>query len=217
MGKMIKSYRAFTTAGYRILALYLIPLGFLAVSLYAVTAGRGNEDERNLFAAMTILLPSWLVFLEVIVDYWAFGGILGREGASLELFQTSAAETAFLRRAVTCDCLRRLCWLMVYACAVTAATGDAFGFVAILIVYFVVTAALNLTRHLQIPWMCMMCAGVAIIVYLPLTFSARVIADAVGAWGIAAALALFSLLALAASWLSVWHILYCMRRKSYDE
>lgn len=216
MGKMIKSYRAFTTTGYRILALYLIPLGFLATSLYILSAVPGNEEGRNLFTVMTILLPSWLVFYEVIVDYWVFGGLLERE-ANLELFKTSAAGRAFVRRAVTGDCLRRLCWLIVYACALSVATGDAFGFVALLIVYDVVTAALNLTRHLQIPWMCMMCAGVAIIVYLPLTFSARVIAEAGGIWGLIGGLALFSLLALAASWLSTWHVLYCMRGKSYDK
>ena len=214
MGKIMRSYRAFTTAGYRILALYLIPFGFLVLSVLLVFAS--VEREYVYFAEM-LLLVFYLVCYEVIVDYWVFAGLLDRGGENLALFKTSTRGPAFLGRAVTGDCLRRFCWLMIYAGFMSAVTGEAYYFVAMLVAYVTVTGILNLTRHLQLLQLHILCMVAASIIFVTFAVFLKFLAEASGTWMLAAELVLFSFLAVAVSGLSVWHFLYCMGRKSDDQ
>lgn len=214
MGKIMRSYGTFTTFGYRILALYLIPLGYLIGS---VLWGISCVERGVGYFFQVFMLTSYLVCFEVIADYWVFAGRLGRDGENLVLFKTSTQGLAFLRRAAIGDCLRRFCWLMIYAGFMFAVTGEAYHFVMLLAAYVVVTGILNLTRHLQIVQMHMMCMVLAALIYGTLAVTLYFIAEAAGTWMLVTELALFSLLALAVSGLSVWHILYCMRGKSDDK
>ena len=214
MGKIMRSYRAFTTAGYRILALYLIPFGFLVLSVLLV---RVSVEREIVYFAEMILLVSYLVFYEVIVDYWVFGGLLGRGGENLALFKTSTRGLAFLGRAVAGDCLRRFCWLMIYAGVMSAVTGDAYNFVILLIAYVTVTGILNLSRHLQILQFHILCVLAAVIIWVTFVVFLKFLAEAAGTWMLVAELVLFSFLAVAVSGMSVWHFLYCMRREKDDQ
>ncbi len=214
MGKIMRSYGTFTTFGYRILALYLIPLGYLILSvLWGITC-----VERGVgYFVSVFMLTSYLVCFEVIADYWVFAGLLGRDGENLVLFKTSTQGLAFLRRAAIGDCLRRFCWLMIYAGFMFAVTGEVYHFVMLLAAYVVVTGILNLTRHMQIVQMHMMCMMLAALIYGTFAVTLKILAEAAGTWMLVAELVLFSLLALAVSGLSVWHIMYSMRGKNDDK
>ncbi|MCD8217863.1 MAG: hypothetical protein LUD01_07450 [Clostridiales bacterium] len=147
MKKITQSYLAFTSIAYRVLALIIFPLGIvvLQVAMKPFLSDPGYADYY---------LPIWLCWipvflLEFLADRWLFGGICGKDVCFPACLQTSSRGLQFMRNSFVGDLLRRLIWLLIYACVSYALTGKIGLFSAELIAYICITALLNLIRHIQ--------------------------------------------------------------------
>lgn len=206
MGKIMRSYGAFTTVGYRI-ALAAFPLGFVLVAVLCLRPSSAG-------GAVESVLTCYVAAFEVLVDYWLFGGILKRGGAQLGLFQTSRAGTAILGRSALGDCVRRFVYLLLYGLLCFALTGERMAFASALAVYVAATALLNATRHMQIVQMHMLLAFAAMPAYVLLMAAVRGFAS-LGAW--LPVLFVLLCLAIGVSALTVWHIVYCVKGSYYEK
>ena len=61
----------------------------------------------------TILSAMILCCVEIIADYWVFGGICTKEFPGLEFLKSSVRGRKIFRSAVTGDCVRKLIWSLV--------------------------------------------------------------------------------------------------------
>ena len=97
MGKKMKSYLVFTSPGYRIWTLLIFPVLLFFSSWIASDWGM-------------YLMGSFFVFVEILSDYWIFGGICNRQ---MEYLKTSFCGFSVLRDALAGDLIRKFLYLFV--------------------------------------------------------------------------------------------------------
>lgn len=213
MGKTIKSYAVFTSIGYRILALVVIPIVSLLIS--ALLLASGEYEFNGIYPEM--LLVSYVVLFEILSDFWLFGGICSKEGHQLDYFKTSRAGLGVLERGIIGDLIRRFLYLAVYGAFCYMFTGQITDFLLVLVAYVVTVALLNLTRYIQMFHIYMAVSmTVSLLVYIVLTVVCWFFADAFGSGSLYAEFVIFGVLAILVSLLSVWHI-GCRMKGSYYE
>lgn len=106
MNKGGKSYLVFTSWGYRIWGLLVIPALLLAVT-YFIFADIAAISSHGLYTGGSLVL-----FYEIFSDYWLFGGICSRQP---EYLKTSLQGMPVLRGALIGDLIRRFLYVMVFA------------------------------------------------------------------------------------------------------
>lgn len=200
MRAVIKSYAVFASAGYRILALLLLPLLLFSLNLWF---------ENMLMASVGMI---WFLLLEVMGDYWLFGGMFAKNAAQMDLFLSSGRGRALLCGAVAGDCARRFLYCLGYGVFYFAIFGDRRWIVAALLVDIIASAVLNVTRHQQTLQLHAWLTGAAAMVYSVL-FGVLWSLEDEAAW---IAVLLLLLLLLALNVLLVWHMEYCRKRSCYE-
>lgn len=190
-----KSYLAFTSSGYRILGLAVLP-----VFLLALTVSEGME------AAGAVA-----VCYEILADFWIFSGILKRDAGSMEYLKTSIYGTDIIKKGLVADCIRRFVYLGILSFAGYLSSGRLKSFTAGLLVYLTAVVLLNISRHLSGFMMHLPVSYVGLIIYCILM---KFVSGAAAA-GIIAGLAVL------ASIVTVWYAMYCVKgsyyEKRYDE
>lgn len=214
MKKMIKSYMAFATTGYRIVCLLVVPPLYLAFSGFVLA----TAEEPNGFYP-EYMLYMYLIIYEVLSDYWMFGGLCSREGNAMEYVKTSEKGIAVLRKGIVGDLLRRFLYIMAFGAFCCAFTGSWQNLVMSLLAYVVVAGVLNLTRHTAV-WQFQMLVGMgAALIFAVFSLVCWLSAASGGkesaALGIE--LALFGALAIAVSMVTVWHMGYCVKGSYYEK
>ncbi len=101
--KLVRSYLLFTPLLYRILMLLVLPAAMLIFTLVFCV-------DVILAAIMSSMI---LCCVEIIADYWVFGGICTKEFPGLEFLKSSVRGRKIFRFAVIGDCLRKLTWCLV--------------------------------------------------------------------------------------------------------
>ncbi len=101
--KLVRSYLLFTPLLYRILMLVVLPVAvWIFAIFFCVDAIIG-----------TIMSAMIVCCVEIIADYWVFGGICTKEFPGLEFLKSSVRGRKIFRSAVTGDCVRKLIWSLV--------------------------------------------------------------------------------------------------------
>ena len=101
--KLVRSYLLFTPLLYRILMLVVLPVAvWIFAIFFCVDAIIG-----------TIMSAMIVCCVEIIADYWVFGGICTKEFSRLEFLKSSVRGRKIFRSAVTGDCVRKLIWSLV--------------------------------------------------------------------------------------------------------
>lgn len=141
MKKIWKSYGVFTPTAYKIFGLAVIPciiLGLIELFVYA-----------NLFSAgiSVILFFVYVVWYEVLVDYWIFGGICEKSTRSMEYLKTSLRGESTLAAGMTGDCIRRGVYMLVPGFLLLVQKGSWRYLLALLIAEFVICLTLVIIRH----------------------------------------------------------------------
>lgn len=98
MKRKVKSYLVFTPQFYRLLMFFLIPLGLLALQILLPI------KEFVLVPYVTVLL---LVFAEVVLDFWVFGGIAVKDGRQLDYLKTSKRGMNFIKDVLSVNMIRQ--------------------------------------------------------------------------------------------------------------
>ena len=101
--KLVRSYLLFTPLLYRILMLLIMPVAVLIFAIFFCVDA----------ILATILSAMILCCVEIIADYWVFGGICTKEFPGLEFLKSSVRGRKIFRSAVTGDCVRKLIWCLV--------------------------------------------------------------------------------------------------------
>lgn len=103
--KAIKSYLCFVPFLYRILVLVFMPI-----------VSCGVECGLMLDYVMPVYpLLMLVVIVEVLADYWTFGGICAREFHGAEYLKSSVKGRGVLKTALFVDCIRKAIWLILLA------------------------------------------------------------------------------------------------------
>lgn len=194
MGKMIKTYLAFTSAGYRIWALCIFPV-LLLVSFWA--------------AGTLELGGAWAAF-EIFADYWLFSGICEKETIYMEYVKTSFNGKNRIRQGIAADLLRRFLYLLVLAAVVYFRSKSVWVFAQVLLVYLVSIAALNITRLWSGAWIQYTMAAVALLVYSLLYM-------VLFHGPVSVVTAVFAVFAVFASIGTVWHTTIRMKGSYYEK
>ena len=99
MRRMIRSYLALTPFLYRLVLFVLIPIAVIAIQqLFPM------EDA----VLCTFFITLIMVFVEILLDYWVFGGISTRDGAKIEYLKTSNCGIKLMKNALTINMVRQL-------------------------------------------------------------------------------------------------------------
>ncbi len=101
--KLVRSYLLFTPLLYRILILLVMPVAVLIFAIFFCVDA----------ILATIMSAMILCCVEIIADYWVFGGICTKEFPGLEFLKSSVRGRKIFRFAVTGDCVRKLIWCLV--------------------------------------------------------------------------------------------------------
>ena len=210
MRRVWKSYRVFTSFWYRILGLVAVPLLLLGLGEFMMVTNHGENKT------MPVLYLASFVIVEVLEDYWLFGGICEKNMCSMEYLKSSFQGMKVLKNALIADVIRRGIYFAVFA-LVLGRHGQ-YGEVIVLAAFadLVVTITLVITRHLNYAVMIQLAiCGVASTVYelcawgmdwiyrqLPLLCAAIGIAVAVGM--------------IVGNVCAVLHVLRCVKRSYYE-
>ena len=141
MKKIWKSYGVFTPTVYKIFGLVVIPcitLGLIELFVYANFFGAGIA---------VILFFAYVVWYEVLVDYWIFGGICEKSTRSMEYLKTSLRGERTLAAGMTGDCIRRGVYMLVPGFLLLMQEKSGYYLLALLIAEFVICLTLVIIRH----------------------------------------------------------------------
>lgn len=213
MKRTIKSYLAFTTAGYRVICLLVCPLVLLAFSGFILaTIGEVNGG----FPEYTLYM--YVVVYGLLSDYWMFGGMCSRENNGMEYVKTSGAGIAVLRKGIIGDLLRHFVYIMGYGVFCSVFSGYRQDIVTAMLAYIAVAAFLNVTRYM-IAWQFQLFASFgAAVIFGIFTIVCWLLAASEGAAAVFwTELAISSVLALAVSIITVWHMTYCVKGSYYEK
>jgi hypothetical protein len=144
MGKMIKTYRVFTKPLYRVLMLLVVPLALVALGVLLGEA----------IAAVAYIM------IDVIADYWVFGGICSKYSEKLDYIKSSQRGDEFLKKGMRLDRARsflELAVIFAMTAAIRVAAGTPYGFsdgflmdaTAALTAYTTATLAYNASRYVE--------------------------------------------------------------------
>lgn len=206
MKSAVKSFLAFYSAACRIIGMVVVPIMILALTGFVLTVYR---DANGIYPEY--LLYAYAAGGEIMLDFWMFGGICSREENGLEYLKTSKRGRALLQKSVAVDLLRRFVYMMGYGLFCYAFTGYRQEFVSALIMYVVVVAALNVSRHFAL-WQAHMLVTLGACV---LFTTVMVFCGVLGAF--LAETVIFGILAAVLSVGTVWHVGFCMRRSYYEK
>lgn len=158
MKKTIQSYLVFTTIQYRIILMTLPPI--LAVSapfLLGILLGNPMITDYYLLAAF--FSCEVMLFFEIILDNWCFGGIAAKDGGLPTCLNTSKRGKGFVKGAVLVNMGRQLIGLSLVLLCVRIifcrGTGEAFWSIdglltwagMILLSYFFMILGVTLARY----------------------------------------------------------------------
>lgn len=212
MKNIIQSYLAFTSTAYRILALFLFPLGILSLQIALTPFLSDPGNGENYFAIWLCWIPIFLP--EFLADRWLFGGICGKEPCFPTCLQASSRGLVIIQSAFIGDLLRRLLWLMIYAGVSFALTGKIGLFSAEFIAYICITSLLNLTRRIQSHIYSLNIAWIAVIFCSGFTATFYVLTDASPA--ARRSLPVLALIAIPVSVLTLRHMMSRIESSYYD-
>lgn len=201
MNKGGKSYLVFTSWGYRIWGLLVIPALLLAVT-YFIFADIAAISSHGLYTGGSLVL-----FYEIFSDYWLFGGICSRQP---EYLKTSLQGMPVLRGALIGDLIRRFLYVMVFAAVCYGKSHKPEALCAGLMIYLIAVGTLNITRYLPGAIQQMMVACLATAVYEVYGVVTK------GMHGGTAELILLITAGIGVSIVTVGHVL-CRQKRSYYE
>lgn len=202
MKKKIKSYLVFTSTGYRIWGLGVIPALLFAATCF-IFSNIVRVNSMGLYIGGYFIL-----FYEILSDYWLFGGICSRQ---TEYLKTSLQGVSVLRGALIGDLLRRFVYIMVFAAVCYGKSHKLEAFCVGLLIYLIAVGTINITRYMP-----------GVIQHMMVTFLATVffsVYDGVthGMHGDTLELIILIVSAIAVSIFTVWHVLWRMKRSYYEK
>lgn len=194
MGRILKSYLAFTSVEYRIWGLCFFPLLFLGISLF-----NGN-----------LMFGGFVVVFEIISDYWLFSGICEKNSSYLEYCKTSVRGMEIISKGLAGDLLRRFFYLLILAVTVYFRSESVWVFAQVLLIYLLSVAALNVTRL----W-----SGVLIQFMLPsFAFLAYVLIQVFLYFpAVSVTVVVLAVLTVFVSIITVWHAVIRMKGSYYEK
>lgn len=202
MKKKIKSYLAFTSNGYRLWGLVLLP-ALLFVATYFAFSDLAYDHSWGLFVG-----GAFILFYEIFSDYWLFGGICGRQA---EYLKTSLGGLPLLESALAVDLMRRFLYAMVFSAICYTKSRKPEAFCVGLMIYLMAVGMLNITRYLPGVIQQMMIAFLAVVVF------SLYGAATLGMHGGILELVILIAAALAVSIVTVWHVLQRMKGSYYEK
>lgn len=217
MKKIIRSYLAFTSKGYRIAAVICLPLAFLILRVILTLLA----DDPDLYIFLFSEDCMSIILLELMADRWIFGGICGKDSPRIEYLRTSGRGEQAIRNALIGDLLRRFVWMMIYACIIFALTGQIRTFSSTLSIYIVITAMLNFIRYIKTATYQQLLAFFTALIYFlcEMSFTIANYIDEGYAPAARWALPLLAVIAIVVSILTLRHMMfhieenrYCMKR-----
>ncbi len=220
-----RAYRTFASR-WNILILYLLmPIAFVAVYL-------GNYwEHRYLFyfdvQMSHLFATTWygiMVWLEIIMDWWVFGGICHKDGVGLDYLRSSVRGMEYVESALRVDAVCR--FLRIAFCLLLCGIlgGMVFGggydtsvffykmlVPCLLLVYIVSTAGIWVARHCNALQEMMLWGSLGFIVYVVLWVLMCIWGEGMFQvnWIFLAACALLTALAAA---ITVFQLKYVMRK-----
>lgn len=222
MGKGMKSYLVFTTGIYRLFLFVVIPVAAVAIQALLMLF----TDSANAVGAGMLLAALTMMMAEVILDYWAFGGIAVKRGSSLEYLKTSAKGRGMVKTALRHDMLRMfvegaavLCLSMIVGDVIRGGLGnltqsmDRFRimFFSLLVLdeFFVAVSAKLVARHFDNFQINTCIASLGCLVFFPLIGAA--------VWNRYVVLVLLAILSVSVSILSLRKIMKRVEESYYDK
>ena len=202
MKKRIKSYLVFTSSGYRVWGLMVIPALLLAAT-YLIFSDIAQDVGWGLYAGGSVIL-----FFEIFSDYWLFGGICSRQ---MEYLKTSSEGKVVLRNALTGDLLRRFLYIMVFSTVCYGKSHKLEAYSVGLMIYLVAVGILNITRNLP-----------GVIQQMRVTFLVTILFSAYGVatsdmHGGMIEFILLIAASAAVSMVTVWHVLWKVKGSYYEK
>lgn len=202
MKKKIRSYLVFASTGYRIWGLVVIP-ALLFAATYFIFSDIAEITSVGVYTGGSVIL-----FFEIISDYWLFGGICSRQ---TEYLKTSLQGVPVLRGALIGDLIRRFVYIMVFAAVCYGKSHKLEAFCAGLLIYLIAVGTLNITRYMP-----------GVIQHMMVTFLATLFFSVYGAGthgmhGGILELIILIVSAIAVSIVTVWHVLWRMKRSYYEK
>lgn len=163
MKQKMKSFKVFTSLGYRILLFAVLPLVLLGLQLFISAVYQGTGIP--LFAAT-------LVIVEIMADNWFLGGIQEKNSAKIDYLKTSARGMKVMKNVLIMDVARRflscagilaLCQAIAQASAcgtgVSGERGIAFLplWMTLFTVYFLSALGVFIARFFSYLWVNLLC------------------------------------------------------------
>lgn len=114
MKNRFQSYLAFLPRAYRLVMFLLLPLLTLTIPVLL---------QKGQFLTISYLVAMLLANAEIIMDFWAFGGIAMKNGLQLEYIKTSRRGMSMVQNALCIGLFR----IFMDAAAVSTVCGLIFG------------------------------------------------------------------------------------------
>lgn len=211
MKETLKSYLVFTSLGYRIWALIIIPLIFAGLAELLL-----GYDE---LAGAVTGICCCIVMIEIMTDYWLYGGICVKNTRSMEYLKTSVKGKVVLQKGLIMDLVRRFVYLFLFSLLCVLRSGNMEYFVTGMTSYLIVVIALNISRYLpsvQMQLGVSMC-GMFLYLLLQIAFASAVRASSDKIQTIIIELIILGVAAIASSILTVWHAMYRVKGSYYEK
>lgn len=217
----IQRYRVFLPNLYKWLILVIAPLVLLAFHALSFP---------KLGVVSFLMVIFYYMYVDLLLDFWSFNGICHKDSSTLDFLKSSFYGPAFLRSALAMDLVRRFVWTM--ALVLITGVGSylrggaeidggtlAFMFTAAIVSYTIGTLLLNILRYID----SMQVYAFALTIPVALFFVGVVLLWIMEINGfipdflwiillIAAVVA-----AAAATAVTMWHMMYRIRRSYSDE
>ncbi len=209
MKRMIRGYLAFAPVIYRIMAMVLLPCMLIAVRIWYQAVGGGGDEFGWLFE---LFAAYCYITLEGVTDYWLFGGLCcSRIGQPL-LLRSSARGLGLLRMGLIGDLLRRFVWIMGYSLVGYLISGEIRELVTGLFIYLIITADLNLSRHVENPQYLLLCVQPGVLLFMIIRTLGIIFELMNGTSFYIIEISLLLPGTAVVSALTIWHMMYCVKK-----
>lgn len=212
MKNAIRSYLVFTTGLYRIVTFLLVPI----LTVVLQWAARPTD-----FCLVAYLNAVVLLFAEIMLDYWVFGGIAVKNVRQMEYLKTSGKGRSVMRMALIVDMVRQLLVSVflfaaggvLFICRqnpVSWENGElAAGVAVLLLEYFLIVTGITVARHFDGLMVNMLIAAAALLLLAGGLFLIAV--------NVYIMLAVGFVLAAASGMFGVWKVMKRVEEGYYDQ
>lgn len=220
MKMQVRSYRVFLSRSYLWGMLLFLPVALILANMAL---------ERYL-GLLSVLVCYWVyIFVDVLADFWVFGGICAKNSAKMDYVKSSYYGYGVTKAGIVTDMVRRLVWMALMSLGLMGyllvsrqepVTQQAILYIGIMILlaYVMNAAMLNITRYIESFQLYMMVpsAGTGFSIGMLSALGVKALMEPVNLMKWRMILIVLAVLAVAVTIVTIWHMLYKVKHSYRD-